>query len=73
MEVLMSRLYTMLLVAVFCGIVGVQFFMLGLLAEVLVRTYHESQGKPTFVIRDVVSHDLPGTPQKQSGRSPDAR
>jgi hypothetical protein len=30
---------------------GVQLVTLGLLAEMLARTYHESQGKPTYVIR----------------------
>jgi hypothetical protein len=25
---------------------------MGLLAEVQIRTYHESQGKPTYVIRE---------------------
>jgi hypothetical protein len=33
---------------------GVQLVTLGLLAEMLARTYHESQGKPTYVIRQVL-------------------
>jgi hypothetical protein len=33
---------------------GIQLVMTGLLAEMLSRTYHESQDKPTYVIRDVV-------------------
>ncbi|PYR88701.1 MAG: glycosyltransferase [Acidobacteria bacterium] len=32
---------------------GVQLLMTGLLAEMLSRTYHESQDKPTYVIREV--------------------
>lgn len=36
---------------------GVQFICIGLLAEVQARTYHESQGKPVYVIRDVVTSD----------------
>ena len=44
----------MLLLAVFLAILGMQSIMMGLLAEVLVRTYHESQDKPTFVIREIV-------------------
>ena len=32
---------------------GVQLITLGLLAELQVRTYHESQGKPTYYIRDI--------------------
>ena len=30
---------------------GIQFFLMGLLAEITVRTYHESQGKPVYTIR----------------------
>jgi len=33
---------------------GVQLVTLGLLAELQARTYHESQGRPTYVIRDVL-------------------
>ena len=32
---------------------GVQFLTLGLLAEVQARIYHESQDKPTYVIREI--------------------
>jgi glycosyltransferase involved in cell wall biosynthesis len=34
--------------------VAFQFVLMGLLAELLVRTYHESQNRPTYVIRDVI-------------------
>jgi glycosyltransferase involved in cell wall biosynthesis len=44
----------LLLLAVFLATLGVQSIMLGLLAELLIRTYHESQGKATYVIRQVV-------------------
>jgi glycosyltransferase involved in cell wall biosynthesis len=33
---------------------GVQLVTLGLLAEMLARTYHESQGKPVYVIRQML-------------------
>jgi hypothetical protein len=33
---------------------GVQLFTVGLLAEMLARTYHESQNKPVYVIREVL-------------------
>jgi glycosyltransferase involved in cell wall biosynthesis len=33
---------------------GLQFVTLGLLAELQARTYHESQNKPTYVIREVL-------------------
>jgi hypothetical protein len=32
--------------------VGVQFLLMGLLAEMLVRTYHESQAKRIYAVRD---------------------
>lgn len=32
---------------------GVQLLMLGLLGEMLARTYHESQGKPIYAIREI--------------------
>jgi glycosyltransferase involved in cell wall biosynthesis len=32
----------------------IQFILMGLLAELLVRTYHESQNRPTYVIREVI-------------------
>lgn len=33
---------------------GVQLFSLGILAELLIRTYHESQGRPIYRVREVV-------------------
>ncbi len=35
-------------------ILGVQFLIMGLLAELIVRTYHESQDKPIYYIRELV-------------------
>ncbi len=32
--------------------ISVQFFLMGLLAELLVRTYHESQDKPIYAVRE---------------------
>ncbi|MGA2094540.1 MAG: glycosyltransferase, partial [Sedimentisphaerales bacterium] len=32
----------------------IQFILMGLLAELLVRTYHESQSRPTYVIREIL-------------------
>ena len=34
-------------------VTGVQFIMLGLLAEMQARTYHESQDKPIYVIKEI--------------------
>jgi glycosyltransferase involved in cell wall biosynthesis len=41
-----------LLLAVLLLVVGVQFVSLGLLGEMLARTYHESQRKPIYVIKE---------------------
>jgi glycosyltransferase involved in cell wall biosynthesis len=43
----------LLLLAIFLGTLGMQFILMGLLAELVIRTYHESQGKPTYVVRSV--------------------
>jgi glycosyltransferase involved in cell wall biosynthesis len=44
--------WTML--AVLLIVLGVQFLMMGLLGEILTRTYHEAQDKPIYVVRQVV-------------------
>jgi glycosyltransferase involved in cell wall biosynthesis len=36
-------------------VLGVQFVMMGLLGEILTRTYHEAQEKPIYVVRRVLS------------------
>ena len=43
----------MLLLGVMLIFIGVQLVTFGLLAEVLARTYYESQDKPTYVIREI--------------------
>lgn len=35
-------------------ILGVQFLVMGLLAELLVRTYYETQGKPVYHIKEII-------------------
>ncbi len=42
----------MLLLAILLVMIGVQFVTMGLLGELIVRTYHESQGKPIYTVRD---------------------
>jgi len=41
-------------VSVMVMIMGFQSILMGLIAELLVRTYHESQQKPTYTGRRVV-------------------
>lgn len=38
-------------------VLGIQLFLLGLLAEMLVRTYHESQNKPIYTIKTKINFD----------------
>lgn len=37
-------------------LVGTQFISIGLLGEIISRTYHESQNKPIYFIREVLTH-----------------
>ncbi len=43
----------LLLLAVLLIFAGIQFVTMGLLAEIMSRTYHESQDKPIYVIKEV--------------------
>ena len=43
----------MLMFALILGITGVQLFSFGLLSELLIRTYHESQNRPIYRIRKI--------------------
>jgi glycosyltransferase involved in cell wall biosynthesis len=45
------------LLAVMFIILGFQSILMGLIAELLVRTYHESQHKPTYTVREVIRLD----------------
>ena len=42
----------LLLLAIFGLIAGLQFVLFGLLAELITRTYHESQSKATYIVRE---------------------
>jgi glycosyltransferase involved in cell wall biosynthesis len=46
----------LVLLGILLTVMGVQFITMGLLGELLVRTYHESQGKPVYRVEEV----LPG-------------
>jgi hypothetical protein len=48
----------LLLVAVLALIAGVQLFCFGLLAELQMRTYHESQGRPIYRVRETLRGGL---------------
>jgi glycosyltransferase involved in cell wall biosynthesis len=48
----------LLLFGILLASTGVQLVSLGLLAEMQARTYHESQDKPIYVIREILESDL---------------
>ncbi len=47
----------LLLFAVLLILVGIQFIVFGLLAELQTRTYHETQNKSIFVVKDTHGYD----------------
>jgi hypothetical protein len=49
----------LLLLAVLLIFIGFQFITMGLLGEMLARTYHESQNKPIYVIKEILEEGKP--------------
>jgi glycosyltransferase involved in cell wall biosynthesis len=49
----------LLLLSVMLELVGVQFISMGLIGEVLIRTYFESQGKSSYTVRATLNLDAP--------------
>lgn len=47
----------LLLLGVLLIVIGIQFITLGLLAEIMVRAYHESSGKTIYVVREVIDSE----------------
>jgi hypothetical protein len=47
----------LLILTAFLLFSGVQLVVLGLLGEIVTRTYHETQDKPIYIIRDRVNFD----------------
>lgn len=50
----------LLLLAVLFILIGFQFITMGLLGEMLARTYHESQDKPIYVIKEILEERKSG-------------
>jgi len=52
---------------------GIQFVSMGLLGEIMARTYYESQNKPIYALREVKSHRKemgdPAEPARPSGNT----
>lgn len=47
----------LLLLAILLIVIGIQFITLGLLAEIMVRAYHESSAKSTYFIQEIIETD----------------
>jgi glycosyltransferase involved in cell wall biosynthesis len=47
----------MILISFLFITMGVMFILLGLIAEIIIRTYHESQGKPIYVVKSTLNFD----------------
>ena len=58
----------LLLLGILLAFGGLQLVTLGLLAELQARTYHESQGKPIYVVRDTLER-----PESDDAPSPGDR
>jgi glycosyltransferase involved in cell wall biosynthesis len=48
-----------LVVGVFLFTIGLNLILLGLLAELIVRTHHESQAKPVYLVRELRNFEAP--------------
>jgi len=55
-QAIMAEHGPLMMLAVALFISGVQFFSMGLLGEIIARTYYESQNKPIYALREVKSH-----------------
>jgi glycosyltransferase involved in cell wall biosynthesis len=55
-----------LMLSVLMIVLGVQFLMMGLLGELLTRTYHEAQRKPIYAVRQLIE----APPIVQTGSEP---
>ncbi len=51
------------LLTVFLVIIGVQFILMGLLAEILIRIYYEPRGKSPYTIKEKINFDSDDNPK----------
>ena len=57
------HLNPLFIISMIFSVMAVQFLVLGLLAEIMVRTYFESQHKPTYLIGGKIGFGPPETPR----------
>lgn len=53
----------LLLLGALLIILGVQFLVMGLIAELIVRTYYETQNKPVYILREVIGREETHSPK----------
>jgi len=58
----------LLLLAVFLFILGVQFILMGLVAELVIRTYYESQGKAPYIVREIRNYEGTIVPEEEPSK-----
>jgi glycosyltransferase involved in cell wall biosynthesis len=56
----------LLMLTAFSWLAGLQFFVLGMLGEVCVRTYYESQDKQPYAIRELINFDSSTQPLRRA-------
>jgi dolichol-phosphate mannosyltransferase len=57
------------LLAALLFLVGIMSILLGLVAEMLVRTYYESQGSRAYLVRELINFDIGFTASGASRKS----
>ena len=63
----------LLLLGILLIFAGMQFLTLGLLAELQARTYHESQGKPVYAVREILEAPADPLPETRPAAPPAGR
>lgn len=61
------------LIAVMGFMLAIMFILMGVLAELMVRTYHEAQGKPTYTVRSIIQSSSTGIDFESHAMTADAR
>jgi hypothetical protein len=59
------------IISMLAAMTGFQAILMGLIAELLVRTYHESQQKPTYTVRRVLRGKAESNNHPATGEIPD--
>ncbi|MFQ6038024.1 MAG: glycosyltransferase family 2 protein [Candidatus Aminicenantales bacterium] len=62
----------LLLLAILLIVIGIQFITLGLLAEIVIRAYHESSEKKIYFVRRIIQADSEKSPHVTTHENPDA-